>query len=393
MTLKNSETWVCLSHIVRDIFLAVILPVVFSAVWIVVGCQKHPRQGYADSTVRYAERSYEGSAWVELKAAAAISSMITSKKRVRLGPLAIVTGVDRDNLWVVDKVGNLFRLKDGHWSYKGPAVRGMRMLTARATADGGIVVGGKWRKGEGLAIWRESGLQTFETARSGVLTSGHIHLLADDYINYFTVAGSANFGTYAYRLVSGQLEHIQPQKHRAFFVHTADNVPDEDLRIPYIRETATFASPAEAYGFWRYRDKGAVLRFQNGTWILIDELSRGVTNVRSIWFGKDDDGMFMIAAGLGGLVLSHPFGGKTIEQSVNTSLQVPTTADLIAVWGVDRNNFWVMDSSGTVWRWSDDTWRTVIRGLYDKDVIFRDAYVAPDGVVHAVTKNSIYRLE
>ncbi len=342
--------------------------------------------------VRYADRSYESSAWVELKEAAAIRSMLSSDRKVRIGNLAFITGIDQDNLWVVDKVGNLFRKKDGHWTFNGPVARGMRVLTARATADGGIVVGGSSREGRGLAVWRDSGLQTFKTARSGVLVSGHIHLLADDYLHYFTIAGGGNLGTYAYRLVSGQMEHIQAQKHRAFFIHTEANVPDKEMRIPYIRETATFTSPNESYGFWRYLGKGAVLRFQNGTWVLIDKLSRGVADVRSIWFGKDEGGLFMIAAGLGGLVLSHPFGGKTIEQSVNTSIQVPTTADLISVWGTDRDNYWVMDSSGTVWRRSDDTWRTVIRGLYDKDVIFLDGYVAPSGVVHAITKDSIYLL-
>ncbi len=396
MTLKTNESPAFLGHLIRGIVLVAILLVVAAVLWFVLGHQGDPRLGYADSVVRYADRSYEGSAWVELREAAAIRSMITSDDRVRIGKLAVVTGIDRDNLWVVDKVGNLFRLKDGHWTYNGPTARGkrgMRVLTARATADGGVVVGGKSRKGQGLAIWRDTGLQTFETARSGGLRSGHIHLLADDYIHYFTIAGAGNAGTQAYSLISGRIEQIEPQKNRAFFVHTPDNVPDKDLRLPYIRATATFESPTEAYGFWRYRDKGAVLYFQNGTWILIDELSRGVATVRSIWFGEDEGGLFMIAAGIGGLVLSHPFGGTTIERFVNTRLQVPTTADLITVWGIDRNNFWVMDSSGTVSRWYDNTWRTVIRGLYDQDVIFRDAYVAPNGTVHAITEDSIYVLD
>lgn len=378
---------------IHGIVTVAVLFVAAATLWFVSGCQKDSAPGHAGSVIRYADRSYEGSAWVERKEAAAIRSMITSAKGAHVGKLAIVTGTDRDNLWVVDKIGNMFRLKDGHWSYNGPAARGMRVLTARAMADGGIVVGGKSHKNHGLAIWRDSGLQTFETARSGVLVSGHIFLLADDYMQYFTIAGAANIGTHAYRVVSDRIQQLEPRKHPAFFIHTADNVPDKDMRLPYILATTTFASPGEAYGFWRHRDKGAVLRFQNGTWILIDRISRGVSDVRSAWFGEDQSGKFMIAAGIGGLVLAHPFGGKTVEQSVNTSLQVPTTADLIAVWGIARNNYWVMDTSGTVWRRSDDTWRPVIRGLYDQDILFRDAYVAPNGAIHAITDSSIYLLD
>lgn len=378
---------------VRWIVLPVALVIVAVGLWFFLSHKGGPILGYAGSVVRYADRNYESSAWVERREAAAISSMVTTEKGVRLGKLAVVTGLDRDNLWVVDKVGNLFRLKDGHWSYNGPIARGMVVVTARATADGGVVVGGMPRKGQGLAIWRDTGLQTFDTARSGVLADGHIHVLADDYINYFTIAGAGNAGTNAYQVVSGRMEQIQPQKNRAFFVQTSDNVPDKDLILPYIRATATFKPLTEAYGFWQFRDKGAVLRFQNGTWYVIDKLSRGVAEVRSIWFGEDADGKFMIAAGLGGLVLSHPFGGATVDQSVNTNMQVPTSAALIAAWGIDRNTFWVMDSSGTVWRRSDNIWQMVIRGLYDRDVIFRDAYVDPIGVVTAITDNSIYVLD
>lgn len=378
---------------IHSVVIVAILFVVVAALWFFMGCQKDSAPGYAGSVIRYAERNYEGSAWIERNEAAAMSSMITTAKGARIGKLAIVTGTDRDNLWVIDKIGNMFRLKDGHWTYNGIAVRGMYVLTARAMADGGIVVGGKSHRNHGLAIWRESGLKTFETARSGVLVSGHIFLLADDYMQYFTIAGAANIGTHAYSVVSGQIQQIEARKHTAFFIHTAENVPDKDMRLPYIFATATFVSPGEAYGLWRHRDKGAVLRFQNGTWILIDRISRGVSDVRNAWFGEDQSGKFMIAAGMGGLVLVHPFGGMTMEQSVNTTLQVPTTTDLIAVWGIDRNNYWVMDSSGTVWRRYDNTWRTVVRGLYDQDILFRDAYVAPSGAIHAITDSSIYLLD
>ena len=85
--------------------------------------------------------------------------------------------------------------------------------------------------------------------------------------------------------------------------------------------------------------------------------------------------------------------GQTVDQSINANPQVPTSSDLIAVWGVDRRNFWVMDSSGTVWRRSDNTWAVVVRGLYDQDVEFRDVYVAPGGAVHAITKNSVFLLD
>lgn len=356
--------------------------------------QSGPRLGYADTVIRYAERSYEDAAWTERREAGALGALMTTGKGKRLGKLKVVTGLDRDNLWVVDALGNLFRLKDGQWSYKGPVTReGMKVLTARVTADGGVAVGGQSRKKQGFAVWQEAGTQTFETTPGRKRDSAHIHVLADDYLQYFTAKSAAGGSTAAYRLVAGRMAKLRPDKDRAYFVHSQNNVPLKDLPLPYIRATATFESPSGAYGFWRKRDDGAVLRFENGTWILVDRLTRGVAAVRSVWFGEDGAGRFMIAVGAAGLVFSHPFGGPTVEQSVDATQQVPTTTDLTAVWGVDRNNFHVMDSSGTVWRRADNAWRIVVRGLYDQDVVFVDAYVSPDGAIHAITQDSVYVLD
>lgn len=373
------------------IFVAGILAV-GATLWFVLKGGDGQRIGYADTVIRYADRTYEGAGWKELREAAALSAIAKTSNGVRVGAIKVITGIDRDNLWIVDAMGNLFRLKDGHWSYERAIAGGMKVLTARVMANGGLIVGGS-PNDKGLAIWQEEGTRTFKTARSGVLRSGHIHILADDYVQFFTIAGAANTGTFAFRLVSDRMQHIKPEKDPTYFVHSADNVPNKDISLPHIIATATFESPTLAYGFWKFRDKGAVLRFQNGTWVLVDEIERGVAPVRNVWFGEDNEGTFIIAAGSGGLVLSHPFGGPTIEQPVNANPQAPTTTDLIAVWGVDRHNFWVMDSSGTIWQRADNTWVVVVRGLYDKDVTFIDAYVAPDGAIHAVTNNSVYLLD
>lgn len=361
--------------------------------WMVLKGGGGPRIGYGDTVIRYAHRTYESAGWQELREAATLSSLAKNGKGDRIGALKRITGLDRDNFWIVDAMGNMFRRKDGHWRYERAIAGGMKALTARVTANGGVIVGG-WPSDRGLAIWQEDRTRTFETARGGVLKSGHIHILADDYVHFFTVAGAANAGTYAFRLVSDRMQHVTPEIDLTFFVHSANNVPNKGISLPHIIATATFASPTEAYGFWKFRDKGAVLRFLNGTWVLIDEIERGVAPVRSVRFGEDDEGTFIIAAGSGGHVLIHPFGAQTIVQSVNADPKAPTNTDLIAVWGVDRRNFWVMDSSGTIWQRADNhTWAVVIRGLYDADVHFIDAYVAPDGAVHAITKNSVYLLD
>jgi hypothetical protein len=67
--------------------------------------------------------------------------------------------------------------------------------------------------------------------------------------------------------------------------------------------------------------------------------------------------------------------------------------DLISIWGVDRDQFWVMDRSGTVWEWSSRNWREVVRGMYDSDVLFKSAWVSPTGEIFAISeKNKLYRL-
>lgn len=352
-----------------------------------------PRRGYGDTVIRYADRDYDGAAWVERREAAALRAMMTGKRK-RIGTLKFITGLDRDNMWIVDGIGNLFRLRDGHWSYLAPLSQRMRVAAARILADGGIALGGlPARKQPGFAIWRESGKQTFQTGRMGILRSGHIFTLADDYLQFFTVAGAQNSGTNAFQYVGGQFRKLRPDKDRAWFVHSEGNVPIRDMSLPFIRHTATFQSPSRVWGFWQWRNRAAVLRFENGTWFLVHRLTQGAGALRSVWFGEDDAGLFMIAAGPGGLVVSWAAGGAEVDQSVTITPQFTTSTDLIAVWGTDRNNYFVMDSSGTLWQRRDNTWRTLVRGLHDRDVIFTDAWVAPDGSVHAITRNSVYVLD
>ena len=58
------------------------------------------------------------------------------------------------------------------------------------------------------------------------------------------------------------------------------------------------------------------------------------------------------------------------------------------------NKFWLMDTKGNVAQFINGQVRGVVRGpQLDEDIRFQDAWVSPEGVVYAVTKEEVYRLD
>jgi hypothetical protein len=346
------------------------------------------------TVVSYADRDYSGAAWEQVWDTDALLSRAGAEAGLRLRGLQHITGIDHDNLWVADRYGLLFGVRDGHWRYHGSVTDGAAVTALHAVTADTVAVGGDWRRGgPPLLLVTPEGIRRFDSDQRGTsIGSAHIAVLAEDFIDYYTTRYLK--GT-SFRLLSGELTPLRPDRERAALLHRDDNTPIADYPVNAIMHTATFEPGREAYAFWRNpsrRGQGATAEFRDGIWMLRDQIPLDLYGVRAAWFGRNDDGVFLIAVGNGGFVLRQILGGQALEQSLTGAPLTATSGDLIAVWGHGPDDYRVMDSNGQVWRRTDNEWRTVVRGLYDDDVVFNAAYVAPNGSIHAVTDGSLYRL-
>ena len=169
--------------------------------------------------------------------------------------------------------------------------------------------------------------------------------------------------------------------------------------IALLLEPATFSAQRTGYALWAnagHDVKPMIVRFEEGRWVTVEEVEAEFytwkyKGINAVWFGRDDE-VFVVIVGDAGRVVLHRIGGTSLEQTAPTP-ESTTSLELIAVWGVSSEHYWVMDSNGSVWERRANQWRLVVRGLYDDDVSFRAAWVAPGGSVFALTKDHLYRLD
>ena len=101
----------------------------------------------------------------------------------------------------------------------------------------------------------------------------------------------------------------------------------------------------------------------------------GATDARAaIWLGTDSAGrQFVVGAGQDGYIRRQVLGAVASEQTVPKPSDKATSSHLLKVWGVPPAKCWAMDSHGTVWEWSADRWRQVMRGVNHGDLEFGHA--------------------
>lgn len=346
------------------------------------------------TVVRFAEPDYANAAWERVWDAEALLSRSGADSNLRLRGFQLIAGLDDENLWVIDRTGPLFGMVDGHWSYYGAVTDGAEAKALRAVSPGTVAVGRDFRRGgPPLVMVTPEGIRRFDSEqRATAMNSAHIAVLAEDFIDFYSAADLR--GT-SHRLLSGEFSPLRTEREREALVHREDNTPIADYPVHAIMSTATFQPRLEAYAFWRNPRRGgqgATAEFRDGIWVLRDQIPMDLSRVRASWFGRGDTGVFLIAVGEGGFVLRQILGGAALEQSLTGSLTAGTSAVLIAVWGQGPDHYYVMDTNGQVWLRSDNQWRSVVRGLYDEDVVFNAAYVAPNGSIHALTNTALYRL-
>lgn len=130
---------------------------------------------------------------------------------------------------------------------------------------------------------------------------------------------------------------------------------------------------------------GRIVHHKDDLWHDLHENSTDA--IEDIWVMNEKN--FIL---VGGKKIVRYRNGKRDQPVVSSSLDTLEN-DYVAVWGVDMNNFWILDMKGNVIQFKNNGVRIVIRGPKLGVDRFRDAWVSPEGVVYAITGKDIYRLD
>ena len=359
------------------------------------------KREFGTTISKYASRSYEGAAWEELEEVAAVVESVwgNSWKAMRGPELEYVTGWDSNSVFVAvvgRGVGGILQLRDGGWT------QFMRTDGGRFAGEGEDSRIRLIDRERGYAMfgyhmptvfWVEPGLMTC----CGVIDdqwagSPELLVLAEDLA--WAMDGQSSD---CVRIVDRTVYQLSADKDKACFVHSDRNVPIRDRdagdmsNCRVLREGVAVGINESGARFGG--DQLGIVEFRDGIWILKQELGSNVGKPRDVWIRSVSGDQYELSmASRGGRVTHVDAGGRVDEQSVPAPAST-TSMDLISIWGVDRDQFWVMDRSGTVWEWSSRNWREVVRGMYDSDVLFKSAWVSPTGEIFAISeKNKLYRL-
>jgi len=352
-------------------------------------------RGYADTVLRYADRSYEGAKWTRLKETASLAALVGAGEYSAAG-LWRVAGWDADNLWVANEYGHLFHLRDGHWRYAGRPEHARRPWVRVLDPDTALVGGGERLLGRRLYRLSPGGtedLGDLDFCNSSV----HVELFpAERGVTYCYTSEMPHLNGGAVRFADGVRTVLREDGYKEAFVHDPDNTPLNDHPVRFLQFTRSHragagyaVSPASTRGVvW---GKRKLVRFDAGTWYAVADLPD--REPRDVWVTGPAAAPVVVLVGANGWVHVRPAGATPGADRTPAAPPEPTPMRLIKVWGASPDKFWVMDEAGSVWEFAGAESRVVVRGLRREDVTFRDAWVAPTGAVFAVTDKHLYRLD
>lgn len=344
------------------------------------------QRGFGDTILSYQDRGYVGAAWIKMQDADSLLSLASIGQHQAIKPWR-VSGWDDSSYWILCKDGDIFHSDDNHWKYLG-SQNNIYNPIGRPLSRSCLLTLGSFYYNTTLykienASWTESG--ELRVGRHYDPSSEKFCIIAPD-LSYLL------FKDHLTKFEVNSKTKLEADKYKEAFVHRDDNTPLKSTPVDSVGLTKTPKS-GTAWGLADESDsdEDILVQFRNGIWYKVDAVKD--INPRASWLhGSSSDPDFVVFVGDDGKVLFHELNGS--DQLIPITLaQETTSGDLIAVWGVNRNKFWVMDKNGTVWERAENQWRTVIRGMYREDIEFLDAWVSPTGTVIAVTKDAVYRLE
>lgn len=375
-----------------------------------VGVGGGSERGYADTVMRYADRSYEGASWQVVRETSSLGSLGAGSQRNDKVKLARIFGYDEDNLWVIDIKGPVFRLQEGHWKYVFtiPNRNSNEMPHGRIIDRDTLLVGGDWStqvhriNGQGVRSFDLYAGHSPRSVNSEPLRPGDAIVPFAPGIIYLAT-GSRYTGT-SHKITGDDIDLLDPAKGHQESVIVDDN--GNPIRVnknyyvnsPTLRDLwlAITPSEGEVLGVARINQRGVepmLVTYRSGTWCRLDDITLpGPYNYSTGWLSRDEQGKaFCVFVGKGQAVVYRQDQGTTTHP-INVATAV-TGLDLINVWGESPTHFWVMDRTGSVWEFRDGEWRQLIRGMLEDDVVFTDSWVSHDGVVFALTQDTLYKLD
>ena len=346
------------------------------------------RRGFGDTILRYADRDYEGGVWTKVKEADSLGEVAVLDRARGWSAVHLrgVAGWDRENFWILgdDRVAGLvFRCRDGHWSFQARLEHSVYPV-ARPIDRETLLVASTYDVGEG---------RISEVSTRGVVELGELRGCKA----IIPIAPDLAFLPQGYdrvtKVADGVVTELRPDRDKEASVHRGDNTPLKEYPASGVGLARTPAAGVAMGVAWSLATGPVkVVAFRDGLWYEEADLPRG-RQLRGAWLaGGGEEPECLTVVGDQGYVYRHQPGRPGIEISIPVATE-RTSFDLIRAWGVGPDRFWAMDKSGTVWQRQEDRWRVVVRGLFREDVEFRDAWVAPEGMVIALTETGVYRLE
>lgn len=347
-------------------------------------------RGFAGSVVRYAERDYEGASWQKLYAAANLGNL--PYVGMKTAKLRRITGVDENNLWIVDDKGIVFRLADGHWGVAANQPDAWHPMVGLIDNETLLISGYGSRKQ--IHLVGPDGVRTIASEDLTTLWPTDLVIPVAPGLSYITTS------TYrkTYKLVEGKLTRTSPGAQKDSVVVDEYAAP-VNINPDYPITPARFAysaalSPGEVYAIWMLSTNMRMVEYRDGAWVMIDQITiprSEINTLTAAWISKDDEGKVFVVFGAAGAAILYRQGEGVRSYPINAAT-AGTRIKLIRVWGTGPENFWVMDESGSVWERNNNRWRPAIRGLLDEKIKLNDAWVSDTGVVFAVSDDALYRL-
>ncbi len=373
-----------------------------------------PLRGFADTIIRYPDRSYEGASWKRVHSAESIRGVMPKQSCNNLD-FSLLAGYDDDNLWVQcdrDNTSVFLQLINGHWEYRQtvgeqPSWPHSDLLVQRPH----LLTPTRFVPCVNYALYevtasaiRKINSNSGETKKLHHDGASGVAVITEDY--YFHTTGDGSW--YDGCVVSnGKATLLDDGTKKEAFVYSSEfNAPLENYRVKSIGFPATYRR-GYCLGLCIDKNLAKIVEFRDGKWWdrcdvkLTDRNAKAALEpryVRDVYFGTYDGHApgFAILCGPTGTVIFKDLSGVEEERSV-VPRQESTTAELIRAWGFGPEKYWVMDAKGEVWERNNGQSRVVVRGLHDSDLMdsdrgFHTAWVSITGNVFAATKKYLFKL-
>lgn len=378
------------------------------------GSRSGAKRGFADTIIRYPDRSYEGTSWKRIHSAESLRGVMPSQSCNYIH-FTHLLGHDDDNLWLAadrDRTAVFFQLTNGHWEYRQTVGERLEwhdtdclVQRPHLLAPERLVpcVEGAFYEVTPSAVRKIPTSPKDDTGWTRQGASG-VAIITEDY--YFHTRGEGSLLD-SYVVKNGKATLLDDGTKKEAFIYSAEfNAPLEEYRVASIAFPASF-SRGHCIGVCTEDEMAKIVEFRDGRWwdkgdvVLTKERQNPAMesgDIRDAFFGTLDGRTpgYAILCGLAGTVIYRDFNGTEEERSV-VPRQETTTAELIRAWGAGPEKYWVMDAKGEVWERHNGQTRVVVRGMHDSEDMdsdrgFRTAWISPSGNVFAATKEHLFKL-